>query len=116
MGDVRMIRLESVLLPALTFTWDGSIEDAKEILDELQKTIPGSVGSANFRRATNEPNLLYIGIIDLTEMGTTLYMREGDTATIVIDPSSAEAIWTIPPGGTAHETIVLQESRTALGS
>lgn len=113
-GDV-VIRAESVQLPAISFTWDGTKEDAEEIVAFLQRAIPADdILSAHYRASTAHGPDLTIWLADLSEMGTTIYLKPGRSAAVVVHPEDGSPLW-VMHGDVPQEMIVLQESHRAIG-
>lgn len=110
-----MIRAESVQLPAISFTWDGTKEDAEKIIAFLQRAIPiDEILSAHYRVSTTYGPGLTIWLDDLSEGGTTIHLKPGRSAAVIVHPEDGSPLW-VMHGDVPQEMIVLQESHRAIG-
>lgn len=104
-----MIEAFAVKLPAFVFTWDGTEADAQAITDTLRENLDDpSLYSAGYTYSTEFGARFSLSIEEGSEMGHQLYMRPGDSATVIVDPESRCAI-AVFERATSRDTIVLQE-------
>lgn len=111
-----MIRAAAVQLPAITFTWDGTLDDARQIITFLQQAMPAEdLIEARYTSELKAPTTLHLWFADLTEMGTQIVMHMGDTAAIVVHPDGGTPLWVIERGEVPQMTVVLQEAHRSIG-